>query len=207
MSGGFELRPDWMKAGAKTPAEAAAAAQAEHEKPYTRIADAIYGPAAQQPNKAATAPGAAGLYPVDVAMESTYAGRADDHRTVLGRSEAERIAHNEAFTEDIVRKPGFDPYGLGKVLHDYDLSAQIADARGEPDIDDAQLAAWSEETRQKLHGAYDGGPALVDDLLARAQKFTSAHPKLHELLGRRGIGSRPDVVLAIVEHVWRTDWR
>jgi hypothetical protein len=144
---------------------------------------------------------------VDVAMKTAYASRADDHLMVLGRTDADRVARDQAFTEDIVRKPGFEPYGLGKMLYEHAVNADIADTRGEPDVEDAQLVAWNEEARRALVSRFDGGPARVEDLLARSKKFTEAHPKLHELLGRRGIGSRADIVLAIVEHIWETDYR
>lgn len=146
------------------------------------------------------------LHPIATALRPTFANRADDHRVVLGRTEAERVVHDEAFTRDIIRGPNLDPYGIGKLLYDHQVDGQVAAARhGEDPELAAKIVAWGEDTRQRLDATYGRGD--TDALLARAKKFVAAHPQLSALLGTRGIGSRPEVVTAIVEHVRRVNFR
>lgn len=59
----------------------------------------------------------------------------------------------------------------------------------------------------KNQPASPANPIEAEKLLARAQKFVKQHPKLHAQLGVGGIGSRPDVVIPIVEHVRRINFR
>jgi hypothetical protein len=84
----------------------------------------------------------------------------------------------------------------------------MAAAQVTEDADDRETArrsqAWAIETRSKLSATY-GDEA--EALLERAQRFARAHPKLAEVLGRRGLGSRPDIVLSLVEHVRNVNFR
>jgi hypothetical protein len=66
---------------------------------------------------------------------------------------------------------------------------------------DQQIAQWNTTSREEFPGPE--GAAL----LARTQKFVRAHPALAKILQTRGLGSRPDIVKAISEHVFSTGYR
>jgi hypothetical protein len=51
------------------------------------------------------------------------------------------------------------------------------------------------------------GARQAEDLLARSQKFARSHPALSETLKAFGVGSDPEVVLAVADHVRRTNYR
>lgn len=96
---------------------------------------------------------------------------------------------------------------LAELLHTEWTDARLAQAR--PGGDDAELearvAADVEASRVWLreeYGAKDG-----EALLARVHKFAHQHPKLLAILETRGIGSKPKVVEALVEHVRRINFR
>lgn len=146
------------------------------------------------------------MFPVEVALRPAFEQREADLSNVLGLTTEQRAAEQKEFTQTI-RASGLDGNVIGKRIYDLSVDARIAQLRGADDEDAlaSRLQRHSEETRQQLAGVY--GREEAEKLLARAQKFVKQHPKLHAQLGVGGIGSRPDVVIPIVEHVRRINFR
>jgi hypothetical protein len=122
-----------------------------------------------------------------------------------GAPEATQKQTREMFL-DIARRTGL-PEPLVATLAEHTIDHQLAEARPGNDAEAtdearaAQIADWNTETRDALRATY-GGAKEADALLARAQRFVKAHPALDQVLGKGGLGSRPDVVQAIVAHVF-----
>ena len=81
-------------------------------------------------------------------------------------------------------------------------AARVVDDPAAADVAlDQQIAQWNAQSREEFPGTE--GAAL----LARTQKFVRAHPALAKILQERGLGSRPDLVKAIAEHVFSSGFR
>lgn len=155
------------------------------------------------------------LYPPEKALEQPFRREAEQAHDVVGLDTPGREKRQAEFTT-MIKDTGLDPYVVAPVLYGLQTEADVLDARGEqlslqeggePQADDEArvMQAWNEEARRTLRETY--GQHEAEDLLARADRFVTAHPKLATLMGRHGIGSRPEVVEAIVEHVRRVNFR
>ena len=105
------------------------------------------------------------------------------------------------------------PDGVVAQIADAHVDALLAGARvmNDDEADAAavalerQIQANNVELREqfaKRYGAKDG-----EQLLERTQRFVRSHPKLAAVLKENGIGSRPEVVSAISEHVFSIGYR
>jgi hypothetical protein len=158
--------------------------------------------ATQEIRSANSAVDQSGLYPIATALRPAFEQRRRDLFEVVGLTQAQ-IAEREADHVSMIAEMGLPPFGVGQLLFDASVSADVAERR-RPD-EEVDVQAWNEETRRELRAAYDSN-VDIDDLLSRAAAFVSTSPKLGKVLSRRGLGSRPDIVKAIVEHVWQTNW-
>jgi hypothetical protein len=100
------------------------------------------------------------------------------------------------------------PLGTAELLHDRWTSARLEGARAGGDNARelaTQIDRDAEASRIALRETW--GAKDAEDLVQRAKKFATQHPKLNAILNTRGIGSRPDVVQAIVSHVRDINFR
>jgi hypothetical protein len=167
-------------------------------------------PELAMPPKAAPTPPpaervAAALYPPRVEVPPEYHGFIPAHRATLtdtlGYSAQEALDYELGFATSFGRS-GLDPYSVGKLLYDEKIAADVADARGHAEPDEAQRLAWAEESRRETRATYGD---RTDRLFARARAWMATQPDLTTLLERRGIGGRPDITRAIVDHVHRNN--
>jgi hypothetical protein len=134
--------------------------------------------------------------------EDIYRSRDNDLLTVLGYDGAQRAQRAQEFTA-MVRDTGMaGHHTIASLLYNAGVDAEIAAARGTEEPDDHRL---SEHARTVLADKY--GLVEAEALLARAVKFGGSHPTLKKLLNTRGIGSRPDVVEALVDFVRTKNFR
>ncbi len=140
------------------------------------------------------------FYPVDVAMRPVFEERSAALAD-LGVSAAERAKLQDTVV-DVIRAVGIDPVSVGRPLYNGAVDAVIASAHGEAEPD---VQALAEASRRELRETY--GAADAEDLLARTAAFVKQHPKLEATLGMRGLGSRPEIVRALVEHVRAVNFR
>jgi hypothetical protein len=142
----------------------------------------------------------------DLALEQPFNARESDEANVLGKSTAQREKERKEFI-DMMRQSDLPVYELGPKLWEHKVDSELAQIRG--GIDEEELSGRilrnNEEIRQELSGVY--GREEAEKLLARADKWVRTQPKLHALLGVNGMGSRPDVVIPIVEHIRRIGWK
>jgi hypothetical protein len=141
------------------------------------------------------------MYPTEVALRSVFTDRASEVADVLGLDATQRAARESAFTE-VIRSTGLDPLTVGEPLYRRFTDAEIADRRG---ADAPDVQALDEESRRLLREAY--GAEDAENLLARTRAFVAQHPKLAATLRTRGLGSQPEVVRLLVEHVRATNFR
>jgi hypothetical protein len=141
------------------------------------------------------------MYPVDVATRGTFTEHDGAELEVLGLTTEQRVTRHRNHTT-MVTETGLDPWTVGKLLYDAKVSADIATARGEAEPD---VQVMNEATRAVIIDTY--GHEDAEQLLARVQGFARQHPQLAAILQTRGIGSRVDVVTALVAHVRATNWQ
>jgi len=155
------------------------------------------------------------LYPPAAALEQPFRQEAETLHDVVGLTTEARDARETAFTT-MIEQTGIDPYALGAELYKAQTEVDVLDARHEqlshedsgpvqPDEEARVIQGWSQETRTRLRESY--GQARSEELLARTDKFVKAHSSLQALVRRHGIGSRPDIVEGLVEHVRRVNYR
>jgi hypothetical protein len=170
------------------------------EKEPTPTANVLYPPEPKQP--------ASEWVSVDRAIETVLQPREAELANELGLSTVER-AKEKAESTDMLRKSGLDPYGVGAKIIDLSIDARLAQLRSGGDVDEEELNSRilrnNADTRQELAGTF--GREEAERLIALADKWVRTQPKLHALLGTNGMGSRPDVVIPIVEHIRRIGWK
>jgi hypothetical protein len=107
----------------------------------------------------------------------------------------------------IQQETGLPEEEVNRIL-DGHINGLLGEARVTDDTEEAAAARRIEadtiETRSRLATLYDTD---AEDLLERTQRFIRLHPKLAQVLQRRGLGSRPDIVLPLVEHVRNINYR
>lgn len=143
------------------------------------------------------------LYPMQIGLRHVFTNRANDLADELAETKAERDVRHKEFIA-MARAAGFTQHGLLERLYNAEIDADLADARGN-EYDDSAAHQSGAKVRAQLRATY--GDKEAETLIAAAQKFVEQHPKLHQALGRRGIGSRQDIVIPIIEHVRRTNFR
>ena len=146
------------------------------------------------------------MFPVAVALRPVFEASDASLAETLGLTTEQRATEQKEFTQAI-QESDLDPYVVGQRIYTHLVKARVAEARGRGD--EGKLARTIQEgnetIRRELRSTY--GPKETDDLIARAQRFTKQFPKLHAILGTAAIGSRPDVVIPIIEHVRRVNFR
>ena len=144
---------------------------------------------------------------VEVMMHPIYQGREADLANALGMTAAQREAEQKAFSRDISRS-GLDPYELAPRVYGMSVDSRVAIARGTV-ADEATVEVrerrHAERSRQEVARIY--GPAEAEDLLGRLKRYVAQFPALENALLTEDIGSRPDVILPLVEHVRRINFR
>jgi hypothetical protein len=171
-----------------------------------RAIDTLYdGNAAQTP----ASPDGNALYGSFSTVTSPIDGRFSELAIATGATEADQTRLRDEFV-GIAKKTGLNE-GFVANLAEHHLNNLLADARIEDDplaaevALDKQSVEWKNETRARLRNTY--GAKDAEDLLARTQKFVKSTPALAKILQKRGLGNRPDVVQAIVSHVFSTGYR
>lgn len=144
------------------------------------------------------------FYPVKTALEPIFQAEAAVEVDTLGLSSAQRAQRHADFTA-MIRETGVEAQTVGKRLYELQTHADVAAAQGAEDADVQAAQGQREEMRRVLRETY--GPKGTDDLIARTQKFVRAHPRLHQILELRDIGSDTALGLALVEHVRRSNFR
>jgi hypothetical protein len=141
--------------------------------------------------------------------EETVKQRGNELFTQKGMTAAETQQLGETFRG--IRKATGLPDGLVATIADAHVSALLADEGipDDPDIDLTEraqrVAADTVEARERLVGLY--GPKDGPALLKRTEAYVRAHPALAKILREHGLGSRPDIVEGIADHVRITGWR
>jgi hypothetical protein len=151
-------------------------------------------------------PASPDMFPIETALRETF----DENLTKLGDRTGLDLAAQATERREyaaVMRATGLHEHaGLAKLIHNEWTNARMADAGPVDDVDlDAQIDVQNEASRSALRGQW--GAEGAEDLLQRAQKFARQHPKLAAILQTRGIGSRPHVVQALVEHVRKVNFR
>lgn len=136
-------------------------------------------------------------------LRPTFQHRDSDLAEVVGLDRAVREEAQQAFL-GLINQAGLDPYVVAPRLYNLLADAALAEVRGSDAIDDAQIQQWEEDTRQQLRSTYG---EEFEGLLERAAKYINQFPDLAELMEVRGIGSRPEIVIPIVELVRRINFR
>lgn len=146
-----------------------------------------------------TADAAADFYPIEGLLKPTFDENLPRLGDKLGLTLEQQAAERHQFSETI-RAAGLD-LTVGRLIHNAWTSARLA-----PDTStEEDLLAQTEATRRALREHW--GAADAEDLLRRAQKFVKQHPGLSKTLGTGTLGSRRDIVEALVEHVRRVNFR
>lgn len=170
--------------------------------------ESFYGKQPQPESAASTHPNeeiAAELYAPGADAEfsradrQTFEARKEDHLRTIGRTADERLKHDREFAT-WSGKTGLEPH-ITRRIYNAAVDADLAELRG-VSIDDADQQQAAEATRDEIfttYGAEDGARwiELTNEWVKKN------HPKLGEVLRRRGIGSRKDIVIPLVEHVRR----
>ena len=127
----------------------------------------------------------------------------------LGTDQAGRDALKRDFAA-IQKETGL-PDGTVVRLLDLYADGEVAAGRAEdPDARAGELAAEILDNNETLRTELAkrlGGPGEAEQLLARAQRFIARSPKLQKVLEQHGLGSRPEIVEAILNHVQSSGWR
>jgi hypothetical protein len=141
------------------------------------------------------------------------AGDAFDKRAnelfVGGLSVADVQAHRDTF-HAIGRETGLPDVFLGTlataIIDRLLASRRVSD---DPEADDLAfnkaLEANTRESRERLMTAY--GTKDAASLIDRAHRFVKANPKLAKLFKDHQLGSRPDIVLPLVDFIRKSGWR
>jgi hypothetical protein len=120
---------------------------------------------------------------------------------VRGDGDAQRAELASTFTE-IAKSL---PVTLTAKLATNYIDAELAEARAD---DPAVHAAAVDKTITEANRLMRTGLAQTygvkgaEDLIARTNRFIAASPQLSKVLGKYGLGSRPDLVEDIVHHVY-----
>lgn len=137
------------------------------------------------------------MFPIDVALRPAFREAETALGDVLGLTSAQRKARTDEYVS-LVRETGIDPHTLAPVIYNAHVEAQVAAARGAGDVD---VQALNENTRRAVREAYGGERA--EKLLDEVRTFVRQHPRLQSILQARGIGSRPEIVMGLIDHVRR----
>lgn len=119
------------------------------------------------------------------------------------------LEQRKALFADIHERTGLDEVKTMTIAN-FALADEVAGGRFVENADQAvmeeerQTAAWTSESMADLRATY--GPN-AEAMLARVKKFARSHSGLSRILQHRGLGSRPEVVRAIAEHVFSTGYR
>jgi hypothetical protein len=135
-------------------------------------------------------------------------GRQQDMHTVAGMSPAAIQEQRDTFAA-IEKETGLPDVFVG-VLAGATMDAILASTRipDDADADEIKLIKQIEdgnrESRERLSTLY--GNAEAADLTARAHRFVKSNAKLARIFKDHNLGSRPDVVMPLVDFVRRTGW-
>jgi hypothetical protein len=140
------------------------------------------------------------LYPVEGFARQRLLQHQDALSDTLGWTRVQRQAFNRRHVE-MLKETGLEALTFGESILDAQVEALTAAARGEA-IDDAPDLAFGEEVRRELREQH--GADYAERLIADAQRFVQASPKLAAVLSTPGIGaqrSAKTAIEALLEHV------
>jgi len=142
------------------------------------------------------------FYPLENAIKTELDANLTALEDRLGLTPSEQAAERQNFLA-MMRATNLDEdVRTAVVLHNAWTGARLAATR--PDGDDRdhelELADMNEQTRQEVRLRYG---ADAHPLMERTQKFVKQHPLLAEIVGTGSVGSRQDVVEALMQHVRR----
>lgn len=150
----------------------------------------------------ADAPKPPGMYPLERSLRDTLQGRVAELSDIVGLSTEQRVARHREFVA-MVRDADLSP-AVGKTLYDLVTDQDIAAFRGTDLLDDATRQTWRAESRRLVRATFPQENA--ERLLERTDRWARQHPKLAARLSP-GLGDHPKIVLALVEHVRRVNFR
>jgi hypothetical protein len=130
--------------------------------------------------------------------EQTFTARREEQLRA-GVTPDELLKYDRDFA-DWAGKTGLEPH-ITRRFYNAAVDADLAELRGVA-VDEAENQRTAEATRDEIYATY--GAEDGARWLERTNEWVKKnHPKLHALLGRRGIGSRKDIVIPLLEHVRR----
>jgi hypothetical protein len=147
------------------------------------------------------APMASQMYPTDNRsinerqLDEFLATRKEDEANVLALSDDQRRQRQGA-RHQLARDTGLELHIL-RPIFGADIDNDLAEQRGRPE-DQALYHTWQSETLAEIRATY-GDEA--DRWVRLTQEWVAQHPALAKMLGRRGLGSRREIVLPILERV------
>lgn len=138
-------------------------------------------------------------------ITSTIEGRSQELWNDAEVGKTERAGLRESFI-GIARRTGLNE-GLVADLAGAHLDGKLADARrGEADTAArvTQITGGNQELREAFHARYGND---AEDMLDRTRRYVRSDSSLYRIMGQHGLGSRPDFVLRIADHVFSTGYR
>jgi hypothetical protein len=135
-------------------------------------------------------------------------GRSEELYTRAGMNPAAVQEQRDTFAA-IEKETGLPDVFVG-TLASATMDAILASTHipDDADADDValikQIEDGNRESRERLATLY--GKAEAADLTARTHRFVKSNPKLARIFKDYNLGSRPDVVMPLVDFVRRTGW-
>jgi hypothetical protein len=139
---------------------------------------------------------------------AVWDGGKDELFEVAGMSGSAVQAMRDTF-DDIERKTGM-PDGLSGTIASALKTAMLAsthvpdDAEADEIEQIRRIEEGNRESRERLSSLY--GKAEAADLVARSHAFVKSHPALARFFKEHNLGSKPEVVLPLVDFVRTSGW-
>jgi len=187
--------------------DAPAKAAATIADPRQEAADTMYPTTRASAGPSDEAPAAVKTDPTPTAMRSTL----DQNETKLADRaglKLEALATERREFAAMLYDTGLHPYvGVAELLHTAWTDARLAETQPERDeaAESTARATANQAIREELRQRY--GRRDAEEYLERVQKFVKAHPKLNAIVTTGGVGSRADVVNALIDHVRAVNFR
>ena len=177
----------------------------------TDYAKAIYGddsrPSTTRPRPGASDPHdphaemASKTHPTDTRStrerqdDEFFETRKADETIKLALTDAQRAERHRGW-HDLARATGLDAHILRPIIAS-SIDSDMAEHAGK--VEDQELYdSWRSETLADLRATYGD---QTDKWLRLTQHWVEKHPALAKMLGRRGLGSRREIVIPILERV------
>jgi hypothetical protein len=138
------------------------------------------------------------LYRPETELRTTLEPLQATYGDVLGMTLAQRQAANRDAVA--IARTGLST-GVVKTIVEAAVGDAVAVTRGaEIDLEE-RAQQWKEESRGQLRESVVAQSYDVEDLAQRAEAFVNKHPQLRDALGPSGLKWRPDIFMALIEHV------